>query len=188
MKTICAVLLVLIFSFGLYAQTYLYNQSQFNLQPLKLKYSSDKFKETTYHIGLEYGNIVYTSDIATEKIVNILSGYCDINIAKKMLYFRLESGVVADGSFKGGNAFLALGVNYRVKKINRHIIYFLVGAEGWASEQGGFFVVINPKYVFMLSNVIGFSAGVRYMPLVKVDPFELNTGFLSVSAGVQFFH
>jgi hypothetical protein len=188
MKQTCLVLLAVIISIELHAQTNFYNQSQFNLQPLRLKSSTGKFKETTYHIGVEYGRVIYTSGFVTEEIANMLGGYLDVSLVQKILYFRLESGVVTDGSFKGGAGFLAIGVNYGVKKFNRHIIYLLIGAEGWASDITGLFVVIHPKYVFMLSNVIGLSAGVRYMPLVRFDPLDIGKGYLSVSAGIQFFH
>ena len=190
MKTIYAVLLAVIFSIELHAQTNSYNESQHNLQPLKLKSSAGKFNETTYHIGVEYGSMFNISEkYIYQEYVHSLTGFYDIDIAEKILYFRLETGIMAEQKFIGGAGFAAIGVNYRIKKFDRHIIYLLFGLEGWTNAfSGGYFWIINPKYVFILTKGFGLSAGVSYMPWISFKPLDMGKGFVSVSAGVQFFY
>ncbi len=189
MKTICAVLLAVILSFELNAQTNFYNQSQFNFKPLKLKDVSGKFKETAQHVGIEYGPIFDPSEKPSFKgYIHTLWGSYEISIGEKKLFFRFEAGAISDGEFKSGAGVAAFGLNYRIIKSGRHIVYLFFGLEGWVSGPfGGFFGIVNPKYVFMLNNNFGISAGLRYMSLISLSPFELDSGFLCPSAGVQFF-
>ncbi len=179
------VLLAWILSFELHAQTDFYNPPHFNLQPMKLKNSSGKFKETSYHLGVDYGTFIdVTRKSSLDEYLHSLWGYYDINIGEEILYFRLESGIITDWKFSGGAGFASLGVNYRIKKFDRHIIYLLFGIAGWYSGNwAGLLGIINPKYVFMLNDGFGLSLGVRYMPALTYDQH-----FLGFSAGVQFFY
>ena len=191
MKIICAVLLAVIYSFEIQAQTNFYNQSHLNLPAMKLKNSAGKSKESTYHLGLDYSYGINESERYDyiEHEFHELRGYYDINIGEKILYFRLETGLMSDWKFKWGAVFATLGVNYRIKKFDRHIIYLLFGLEGWTNlYSAGLFAVINPKYVFMLSRGFGLSAGVRFMPWITFKPIELGEGFVNISTGVQFFY
>jgi hypothetical protein len=112
MKLTCFVLLAVILSFELHAQTNFCDLSQLDIQPLKLKNTTGKFEESNYHIDIDYAPVINVSETYTFRdYVHTLWGYYDVSIAEKVLYFRLETGVIADWKFNGGAGFAAIGVN-----------------------------------------------------------------------------
>lgn len=183
MKTICAVLLAVILSFELNAQTNYLNSSCPNLKYLKLKSSENKFLESKIHAGIEGGRGLNVSEKSSgHEQFNGYWSYLDLNLTERILYFKFEAGGMAGADFHEWVGFASIGFNYRIIKLDRHLIYLFLGAKGLIGEGVGLWFVFNPKYVFMFNNWLGISAGFRYMP-----SYSLDQHFILSSLGVQFF-
>lgn len=174
-------ILFAVFSFELDAQTSLYNHFQFMLQPLKIKTSADKQYTSLFNTGIEYGKMINL----TEEQSDYLHAYWiffDFNIWNKILYTRLDLGGISDRKLHGGAAFVSLGLNSRFFGYGRHNFYLYAGFKGLSGNYyAAVAFVVNPKYVFSLSKLIGVSGGLRYMLQIGFPQ-----RFLIYSVGIQF--
>ena len=180
MKTIYAVLLAVIFSLELHAQTNYNNESLHNLQPLKIKSSADKQYTSLFNTGIEYGKMINL----TEEKSDYLHAYWiffDFNIWNKILYTRFDIGGISDRKLHGGAAFISLGLNGRFFGYGRHNFYLYAGFKGALSIIPVALFEVNPKYVFSLIKLIGVSAGLRFM-----NQIGYSQRFLIYSIGIQF--
>ncbi len=180
LKTKFIALLAVVFSFELNAQPNYSLSEQIKLNPLSIKETKEIFSESYVHLGVEYGPFWNLTDRHPEFNHSIYF-FIDGNLSERVVFYKIEIGGVIDEQWHGGGFFGSLGLNYSVFKEKRHAVYLFAGL-AIGVYYPILFAVVNPKYVFMIDEHLGFSVGVRYMPQIGFDQH-----FLSFSGGLQFF-
>jgi len=149
----------------------------------------EKYAETPLHLGIEYGLYVWDIEylelqkryIEQDEIKYSIIGYFDFNLYARKLFGKLEIGGMTDKDWHEGGLVISLGFNFNIFDINRSHFYTFIGVNALIGGWIVFCWVVNPKYVFSITNYLGVSVNLRY--------YRANypRHFFIPSLGIQFF-
>jgi hypothetical protein len=190
MKTICAVLLAVIFSFELHAQPgltlKLSNKKSFISN--SLTDTADNMSRNLQHFPFQFGIEGCFSTWGTDDATLFGGlGYVNINIWAKTVLLKFEYGMFISSSNYLFN-FVSLSGQYKFADIkNLHKFYGGLGICGLAGEEfGGGSYFVNFKYLYATNENVGLTGGFRlFAPGQDIKNFW--RGFL-FEAGIQIFH
>lgn len=182
MKTICVVLLAVVFSIELNAQTHfsihfpkLKPHKKTDLIYLKLRDKRNLPDNFPYNFGAEAG-IGYKEDKYGKKEYFFGQVFTDINLFEKTILMKLEIGEThrLKGPEKIG-VYGTVGISIRYMKESSHNIYGHA-AFGITPYPA---LILSTKYMYAFNKYIGVTGGIRF---IYVSDYWL--GFL---LGVQIF-